>query len=255
MRIDIKHPIASLLRRLALATALAAGSGLASAGVIHVDIDTSAFGANSGYLDLQLSATSGVPLATAVVSNMTGFGAIDLNYGWTPVPGGFLFRNDVSNYLSHAVGFGGVLSFDLSFAGSHDPLATYVSHFLVSAFDEDFTPMGAFDPATGALADFSWTPALNANGVGSIGISVADQHVTVVPEPADLLLMAAGLAAMALAMRRRGGAGVATEALGLGRGGRFLARRGAAENRLSHVCPRDHLHKANRCEVLHRPQR
>lgn len=203
MKHDIHHKLATLLRRTALALTLAAGSGYASADVIHVAIDTSTFAAASGYLDLQLSASDNVPLATAVVSNMAGFGAIDLNYGVTPTAGGYAFRNDISNYLSHTVSFGGLLSFDLTFDGAYDPQTQYVSHFLVSAFDAAFAPQGAFDPLTGALADFSWTPALVQGGNGSLGMDVSAQNVTVVPEPAGLLLMALGLAAMALVSRRR----------------------------------------------------
>lgn len=203
MYFDLKHNMVSLLRRVALAITLAAGSSIASAAVIHVDIDTSAFTASSGYLDLQLSATSGLPLATVVVSNLTGFGAIDMDVGVTTAAGGFQFRNDVANYLSHAVSFGGVLSFDLSFAGAFDPLTTYQSIFSVSAFDLDFAAMGGFDPETGALAVFTWTPSLTANAGGSLGIDVSDPNVTVIPEPSDLLLTGVGLAAMALVLRRR----------------------------------------------------
>ncbi|CAN7306033.1 NF038129 family PEP-CTERM protein [Pseudoduganella sp. LjRoot289] len=203
MNIDIKHRFSSLLRHLALAVTLAAGSSFASAGVIHVAIDTSTFNAASGYLDMQLSASGGVPLATAVVSNMVGFGGIDLNFGVTAVAGGFGFRNDTPNYLSHTATFGGLLSFDLAFDGAYDPLTQYVSHFVVTAYDEAFAPQGAFDQATGALADFSWTPSLTQGGSGSLGLAVSNQSVTVVPEPAALLLMAVGLVAMALVLRRR----------------------------------------------------
>lgn len=205
MHTDIAHRFSSLLRRAALAVALAAGAGLASAGTVRVAIDTATFGAPSGYLDMQLSASSGVPLATALVSNMVGFDSsafIDA-FGVTPVAGGYLFRNDTSNDLFHAVSFGGILSFDLTFAGEPDPLTSYQSRFLVSAFDDNIVPMGEYDPVTGGLAEFTWTPALGAGGVASIAIDVADANVTVVSEPSDVLLMGAGLAAMALIRRRR----------------------------------------------------
>ncbi len=189
----------------ALALTLAACAGTASAETIHVAIDTSTFGAASGYVDMQLSAGSGVPLATALVSNMVGFDStafID-SWGVTPVAGGYLFRNDTSNDLFHAVDFGGTLSFDLTFDGAPDPLTSYVSHFVVSAFDDAFAPLGHTDPFTGALADFTWTPALNVQGQGTIGGTLSDPAVTAVPEPAGMLLAAIGLASLALARRRR----------------------------------------------------
>lgn len=203
LRSAIRQLTVPLALALATALTLAAGSGAARASTVHVSIDTAGFGAASGYLDMQLSASAGVPLATAAVTNMTGFGALDLNYGWTAVAGGFQFRNDTSNYLSHTAVFGGVLSFDLTFDGAYDPLTSYVSHFVVSAFDDSFAPLGAYNPVSLALADFSWTPARTASGAGSIGVAVSDPGVAVVPEPASLLLLGAGLAAMALSLRRR----------------------------------------------------
>jgi hypothetical protein len=211
MQTRFKNSVSALCTRAALALMLAAGAGAASAGTIHVAIDTSTFGAASGYIDMNLSASSGVPLATAVVDHMAGFDSsafID-SWGVTNVPGGYAFRNDTSNDLFHAVAFGGVLKFDLTFAGAPDPLTSYVSHFAVSAFGDDgFTPLGHYDPVTAALADFTWTPATSAQGQGIIGGTLFDPAVTAVPEPAGYLLAGIGLAALALARRRvgRGGA-------------------------------------------------
>lgn len=203
----------ALLRGLALAAALAS-SGVAAAATVHVAIDTASFGASSGYLDMQLSASSGVPLATATISNMAGFDSsayID-SWGVTGLGGGYQFRNDTANDLYHAVTFGGVLSFDLTFAGAPDPWTSYVSHFVLSAYDAGNAPLGSYDPVSGALADFSWTPARNAQGTGTIGVSLSDARVSTVPEPAAWLQLGTGLALLMAGALRRG--------IGSGSGGR-----------------------------------
>ncbi|MRW89751.1 PEP-CTERM sorting domain-containing protein [Duganella sp. FT80W] len=203
MNSPFKRLLAGALIALA---ALGAGSGSAAAGTLHIAIDTSSFGATSGYLDMQLSATAGMPLATALVSNMTGFDSsafID-SWGVTTVAGGYLFRNDTANDLFHAVSYGGVMSFDLTFSGAVDPLTAYISHFVISAYGADgVTALGNPDPVTGALANFSWTPATSAGTNGIIGIQITDARVAVVPEPAAWQLLAAGMLLMAMVRRRQ----------------------------------------------------
>ena len=206
MRNDNRHNIASLLRRTALAVALATGCGLASAGVIHVTIDTASFGVNGGYLDMNLSGSGNVPVETATVTKLLGFQSspfID-SWGVTSVAGGWQFSNITPNDLFQSVDFGGPLSFDLSFAGAIDPMRTFISEFVVSAFGNDgVTPLGQYDPATGALARFAWTPALSSGIDGQIDVSIADPGVTFIPEPAQCLLIGIGLAALALVRRQR----------------------------------------------------
>jgi hypothetical protein len=208
------NALRTLFTSAALALALAGATSEAGASTIHVQIDTTGFGASSGYLDMQLSATSGVPLATVLVTNLSGFdpAAYIDQWGVTTVSDGYSFRNDASNDFFHAANFGGPLSFDLSFDGAPDPLTRYVSRFVVSAFDEDYSLLGNYDPASGALATFSWTPALTASADGVVGVTLADPAavtvgapppVSAVPEPGTWLLMGAGCAAALLARRRR----------------------------------------------------
>jgi hypothetical protein len=193
-----------LLWRMALVLALAAGCGAASASVLHVSIDTSTFGVPSGYIDMEFSAIAGAPLATAVVSNLAGVAATpDIQWGVDQVSGGYSFRNDTLNLLSHAATFGGVVSFDLAITGAADPSAGYVSVFKVDAFD-GANYVGNFDPATGALAAFLWTPPLVAGASGDVLATVFDDSVALLPEAADWLLMAIGIAAMALVLQRQG---------------------------------------------------
>ena len=199
----ITRKFSTALRRVALAAALAAASSMASASVIHVTVDSSNFGAATGYLDMQLGTGDG-PLVTALVDNMLGFDSnafVDA-FGVTAVPGGYLFRNDTVSDLFLAVAFGSLLSFDLTFESAADPLGLHQTDFVLAAYDEAFALLG--NTQNGALADFKWTPAVTANVDGNIGVSIADAAVTYVPEPADSLLMGAGLGLMALVLRRRG---------------------------------------------------
>jgi hypothetical protein len=203
-----KHTLAFYLRRVLLALTLAC-CGHASAAVLHVQIDTRNFGVASGYLDMMLSASAGVPLATATVTNLRGFGSATVadQFGVTSIAGGYLFRNDTANDLFQSVDFGGLLSFDLTIEGDPDPLNSYISRFVVSAFDAAIAPLGTYDPVTGALAEFTWTPSPNADSPGTLGSIVSDaRSVTLglpvpqaeVPEPATPLLMvlALGLATL-----------------------------------------------------------
>jgi hypothetical protein len=193
-----------LLRRVALALALAAGCGAASASVLHVAIDTSTFGVTNGYIDMEFSAIGGAPLATAVVSNLVGVATTpDIQWGVDQVSGGYSFRNDTLNLLSHAATFGGVVSFDLAITGAAGPGAGYASVFKVAAFD-GANYLGNFDPATGALAAFMWMPPPVAGASGDVLATVFDDSVALLPEPAAWLLMAIGMAAMVLVLQRQG---------------------------------------------------
>lgn len=192
------------VRRAALALALAMTSGLAAAGAIHVNLDTSAFGGGNGYLDMQLSTGDG-PVVTAQVSNLSGFDTSSLADGWgyTLDHGVYTLRSDTLNDLFHAVNFGGALGFDLTLSSDFD-VDGHVTNFLVAAFDSGgVNPVGVFDPVNLSLANIAWTPAATQGGQGGITVTATDPGVATVPEPGAWLLMAAGALGMALSRRRR----------------------------------------------------
>lgn len=199
--------MSTFLRRAALTLALCAGCGAAWAGTIHVTINTSNFGEANGFIDMQFLGQGGAVEATALVSNMVGFdpSAYKEVMNVTQQSGGYLFSNLLSNDLFHAVDFTtGQLSFDITFGGAIDPLTNVASVFAVSAYSLDNRALGNFDPDTGVLASFIWTPATVPGGSGSIGQDVSDPgSVAAVPEPSDWLLSGTGLALMALVLRRR----------------------------------------------------
>jgi hypothetical protein len=193
------------LRTAALSLVLAAVSGLASAGVI-VSVDTRTFGVAGGYLDFQFSSNGNGVEATATMSSLVNFddAVVDYNFNVTPQAGGYLFSNLTLTELAFALTFDKVLSFDLSFAGGIDPVSGYKSNFSISAFDSLGNLVGNYDPVTGAIAQYLWTPPTTPGGGGSIGNGPGDPGaVSAVPEPSDWLLSGTGLALMALVLRRR----------------------------------------------------
>lgn len=198
--------LTKILRQAALALALSTGCTLAAAATIHVTIDTSNFGVANGFIDMQFLGQGSAAEATAVVSNMTGFDSAAYKelFNVTEQPGGYLFSNQVGNDLWHAVDFTGSLGFDLTFGGAADPLTSILSQFAISAYSDAGMALGNYDPATGVLAMFTWTPATVPGGEGSIGQDISDPGaVTAVPEPSDWLLTGTGLVLMLLVMRRR----------------------------------------------------
>lgn len=194
------------LRHILLSLVLAGGALNASAAPInyHVDVDASTL-AGSGYLDFFFGPTLSAAAATATLTNFSaGFGPVDaLSSGdYTAGPNGsYSLTNGAGfNYLSRIVTLGGILSFDVGFSGPFQTtLGDEDSIFSVALFDNTGFTVGNPD----GVAQFS----LVAGAPGTIAITVEREFASVtaaaVPEPAQALLMLAGLLAMACVMRRR----------------------------------------------------
>lgn len=201
------------LRNTLLALALAASSSLAAASTIRVSINTATgFGA-AGWLDMQFNAAGAdtPQLAHVRASHFSGFdpaALVELNGDVSgSLASGYLFSNAPGwNDLFHAVTYGGVLAFDLTFDGAAEQDNQIgQSLFSIAAYAEDKTTLVGNYGADGSLINLAWTPANPSSGsTGGVVVDINDPvAVTAVPEPSDWLLSGTGLALMALVLRRR----------------------------------------------------
>jgi hypothetical protein len=203
------------MRQAGAALALALCSSLAAAGTtVAVTIDTSTFG-NSGWLDFTYAgASNGTALpASVLLSGFTGFNSAAEVYTEGQVSGsqasGYSIGNAPGyNDLFHAVNYGGVLSFNVTFSGDADPAAIVAqSTFSVTAYGDDKqTQLGSSSDALGgALVAFTWTPAIAAGAQGSIAVTVYSNAATVspVPEPSSWLMLGIGTMLVAGVARRK----------------------------------------------------
>lgn len=201
------------LRRSLLALALGACASLASASAMHVELDTTGMGSD-GWLDLQFGALGGAALASADLSNFSGFNGAIAAESAGDVSGslasGYHIGNDPGNWndLFQAVHLGGKVGFDVSFSGAADPsAATLQSAFTVALYgDHDAQNVLGTPGADGFLLTLNWTPAKVAGGAGSVDAQVFDAGVagvSAVPEPSSWLMLGAGLALLGMLRRRR----------------------------------------------------
>lgn len=208
------------LRRSALALALSALASLASAATYHVELDTSGFVAtygSSGWIDLQFNpGNSNTPLASVTLSDFVGFGdaasaQINGAVSGSLATGYTIANTDPSgwNDLFHAVNFGGKIAFSVTFSGDADPgQGGNQSTFAVGLMNADAdTYLGTSD-ASGSLVQLNWTAGVTA-GAGSVAAAPLLATPTIpavaapVPEPESWAMMAAGLALLGLARRRK----------------------------------------------------
>jgi len=195
----------NLLARTFLAFALASGAGAALAGpTYHVDIDTSALAGSSGYLDFLIQAQLNAAAASATLTHLTGdFTGLEVLSGeasGSAATGATIGNSDFFNGLSLWSNFGGHFSFDVSFDVA-DSLSGIGSALQVALYDSAYAFLA---PTTGNIAEFylqSGEPiGLMPSAFATISL-VPD--VSDVPEPADWMMMATGLALLGFTLRRR----------------------------------------------------
>jgi hypothetical protein len=189
----------SLLLRTLLAAGMLAGAGHAFAGPLyHVDIDTHLLPGAGAYLDFLFAGPASSAAPSAAISNVTGSFTEQDSFAWGDPRGslgtGLILGN--GDEFGEWVAFGGILSFDLSFAGANDAGTPGIDLSVALLGADQFS----YAPGTsGNLATFSLQPG------APDGLTVERSLATVnaVPEPASLGLMAGGFALLAGGLRRR----------------------------------------------------
>lgn len=197
------------VRHAAMALALSACAGLASAQTLHVELNTASL-ANTGFLDLQFNASQ-VPasFASATISHLSGFGdlsGVGLTGDVQQNGAGFVFGNTTDyNDLWQAMSFGGKVSFDVTFGGLPDASpAALQSKFAVSLYGADgTTALGNFNPQDGTLMSITWQPTAGAGVVSQDITDRAIGSISAVPEPSAWAMLGAGLALVGVARRRK----------------------------------------------------
>jgi hypothetical protein len=189
----------SLLLRALVAISMLSGAGFACAGPLyHVTLDTRTLPGAGGYLDFLFAGPASSATPTATVSNVAGaFDASD-SFAYGNPHGSLASGLVLGNFdeFGEWVGFGGLLSFDLRFAGADDPGTP--------GLDLSVALLGAdgFSYADGTSGNLL-TIALQPGAPDEVSVEPGLASAAAVPEPSDLALMAGGGILLAGALRRR----------------------------------------------------
>lgn len=180
----------NLFIRALLALCIVSAAPAALAGPTYrVALNTATWQGESGYLDLSYGGLIGSATGTAVASNFTGDfdDSVDVYFdnlaSGTRASGFTLISSENLAFVSQAINFGGVFTFDLRFDTLGQGLA---ADFGVGLTDLDFNALEGFSGFTFTLLPGEDT-ALPVDPVPGIGGVVA------IPEPGEWLLMATGL--------------------------------------------------------------
>ncbi len=175
-------------RALAALVLVAATGAACAAPLYHVSVDTGTW-SGSGYLNLTLTGLANAVPVTATVSNFQGsFGSSSLTQGQVTgdVAAGFRFvQGPTFNELLQQIDFGGVFSFDVSFAVPQGVLNG--SNFGVALVNASLT-----DYLAGSGGDIG-AIALMPQGPDAVFADQRFVSIVEVPEPGSAVLVALGL--------------------------------------------------------------
>jgi hypothetical protein len=182
--------LTNLFLRAFVALSILAAAPAALAGPTYrIAVDTSKWQGEAGFLDLTYGGLVGSATGTAVASNFTGAfdDSIEVYHdnaqsSGTYATGFTLVSGDTLAYVSQAVYFGGLFTFDLRFDALGDGLA---ADFGVALAGADMAPLEDFPGFTFTLLAGQDTalPVVPVPGVDTVAV----------PEPSDWLLVATGL--------------------------------------------------------------
>lgn len=193
------HPLLSCLLRALVAASLFCGAGHATAGPLyHVAIDTRTLPGTGGYLDFLFSGPASRATPSATISNVEGAFDEGDSFAWGSPQGSLASTLVLGNFdeFGEWLRFGGVLSFDLAFAGLDDPAAPGIDLSVALLGADQFS----YAPGTsGNLLTFS----LQAGAPDGVTSEPGLASVVAVPEPASLALVASGFGLLAGVLRRR----------------------------------------------------
>jgi MYXO-CTERM domain-containing protein len=180
----------SLFSRALLALALLSGAATASP-IYHVALDTTGTGGD-GYMQIDFLPFGTTDVLTATISGLTGAftGTPDLA-NVAQSGGSYTFSSDAFSEFFQAITLGGTFGFDVTFGGV--PLDAGSTGLTVSLLDDAFNYLAL--PAAQITLMAGEAPAIVADP--------AFAAVNKVPEPADWMLVAAGLFLLGAMQRRR----------------------------------------------------